>query len=93
VSPVFSFATLGFLPRLPGALTLLARILTAALLLARRLILSAMLVLVRHVVSFHENITTTALGALAVSVKHNRQFALRPRRSIQHEGTSIALLR
>src|SRR5260370_16804492 len=49
---------------LAGSLTLLARIPTAALLLTgflnRRLILLAGLVLVRHVVSFHGNIITTA---------------------------------
>ena len=55
---------LGIFVTLAGGLTLLARILTAALLLtgflARRLILLAALVLVRHVVSFHGDISTTA---------------------------------
>jgi hypothetical protein len=55
---------LGIFVTLAGSLTLLARSLTAALLLpgflARRLILLAGLVLVRHVVSFHGNIATTA---------------------------------
>ncbi|HEY5504931.1 MAG TPA: hypothetical protein VIK28_07215 [Sedimentisphaerales bacterium] len=49
---------------LAGAPTLLARFRAAALLLTglltRRLILLAGLVLVRHVVSFHGNIVTTA---------------------------------
>jgi hypothetical protein len=49
---------------LAGSLTLLARVRAAALLLTglltRRLILLAGLVLVRHVVSFHGNIVTTA---------------------------------
>jgi hypothetical protein len=49
---------------LARSLTLLTRFLPAALLLTRlltrRLILLAGLVLVRHVVSFHGNITTTA---------------------------------
>jgi hypothetical protein len=49
---------------LAGGLTLLARFRTAALLLTglltRRLIPLAGLVLVRHVVSFHGNIVTTA---------------------------------
>jgi hypothetical protein len=49
---------------LAGGLTLLARFRAAALLLTglltRRLILLARLVLVRHVVSFHGNIVTTA---------------------------------
>jgi hypothetical protein len=49
---------------LAGSLALLARFLAAALLLTgfltRRLILLAGLVLVRHVVSFHGNIVTTA---------------------------------
>jgi hypothetical protein len=50
-----------------GSLALLARFLAAALLLTgfltRRLIVLAGLVLVRHVVSFHGNIMTTALSA------------------------------
>jgi hypothetical protein len=49
-----------------GSLALLARFLAAALLLTgfltRRLIVLAGLVLVRHVVSFHGNIMTTAQG-------------------------------
>ncbi|MDR3484207.1 MAG: hypothetical protein P4M05_04770 [Bradyrhizobium sp.] len=49
---------------LAGGLTLLARFRATALLLTglltRRLILLARLVLVRHVVSFHGNIVTTA---------------------------------
>jgi hypothetical protein len=53
----------GIFVTLAGCLTLLARGLTATLLLTgfltRRLILLAGLVLVRHVVSFHGNITTT----------------------------------
>jgi hypothetical protein len=53
----------GILIPLAGRLALLARFLTAALLLTRlltrRLILLAGLVLVRHVVSFHGNIITT----------------------------------
>ncbi|MBR1146637.1 hypothetical protein [Bradyrhizobium sp. AUGA SZCCT0431] len=54
---------LGIFVTLAGSLTLLARILTAALLLTRlltrRLILLAGLVLVRHVVSSHGNVVTT----------------------------------
>jgi hypothetical protein len=49
---------------LAGCLALLAGLLTTALLLTgfltRRVILLTGLVLVRHVVSFHENIMTTA---------------------------------
>jgi hypothetical protein len=55
---------LGVLVTLAGGLALLARFLTAALLLTglltRRLILLAGLVLVRHVVSFHGNTIATA---------------------------------
>jgi hypothetical protein len=54
----------GIFAVLAGSLALLARFLTATLLLAwllaRGLILPAGLVLVRHVVSFHGNIMTTA---------------------------------
>jgi hypothetical protein len=54
----------GISTALVGSLALLAGFLATALLLtgflARRLILLAGLVLVRHVVSFHGNITTTA---------------------------------
>jgi hypothetical protein len=55
---------LGISISLAGCLALLARFRAAALLLARlptrRLILLAGLALVRHVVSFHGNIMTTA---------------------------------
>jgi len=54
----------GIFIALIGSLALLARFLATALLLtgllARRLILLAGLVLVRHVVSFHGNVMTTA---------------------------------
>ena len=54
----------GIFAVLAGSLALLAGFLTAALLLtwllARGLILLAGLVLVRHVVSFHGNVMTTA---------------------------------
>jgi hypothetical protein len=67
---------------LGGSLTLLTRRPTAALLLAgfltRRLILLAGLVLVRHVVSFHGNVSTTA-RPWPRSDKTNRQLALPPR--------------
>jgi hypothetical protein len=51
---------LGIFVTLCGRLTLLARFLTAALLLTRRLIWLTGLVLVRHGVSFHGNARTTA---------------------------------
>jgi hypothetical protein len=69
---------LGIFVALAGSLALLAGVLTAALLLAgfltrclvllagfltRRLILLAGLVLVRHVISFHGNASTTARGS------------------------------
>jgi len=54
------FGIFGFLA---GRLALLARLLAAALLLTRCLILLAgLLLLVRHFVSFHGNIMTTALS-------------------------------
>ena len=64
VSLVWSSGSFGFLLPLGGSLALLALFLAAALLLTglltRRLIVLAGLVLVRHVVSFHGNIVTTA---------------------------------
>jgi hypothetical protein len=51
----------GIFAVLAGSLALLTGFLTATLLLARRLILLAGRVLVRHVVSFRGNIMTTAL--------------------------------
>jgi hypothetical protein len=69
----------GIFVTLAGGLALLARFLTAALLLTRlltrRLILLAGLVLVRHVVSFHGNTIATAQSPRR-SDKRKGQFAL-----------------
>jgi hypothetical protein len=59
---------LGVLVTLRGSLALLARLLTAALLLAglltRRLILLTGLVLVRHGISFHRNVSISLVAII-----------------------------